>query len=156
VEAVVAVEAVAAERVAADSPDSRNWNYMAISKTETLIPESHSMLVVFSDHFGHEHKAMVPTHVVVEDPLKPFPVGPVNIQAFDAQLCNIEKMMRDRELAFLDHCLQHPEHASHPLVLSHPDHPKNVQNMQIVQISQNSPDFNALEKAVQKDCKDCG
>jgi len=120
---------------------------MAITQKETLIPELHSRLVVFSDHFGHEHKAIVPTHIAVEDPMKPFPAWPVNIQEFDSQLCNIEKMMRDRELAFLQHCLQHPEHASHPLVLSHPDHPANKKS---------EPDFNAFEKAMQKDCKDCG
>jgi hypothetical protein len=120
---------------------------MSITQKETLVPELHSRLVVFSDHFGHEHKVVVPTHIAVEDPLKLFPAGPVNIQEFDAQLENIEKMMRDRELAFLGHCLQHPEHASHPLVLSHPDHPANKKA---------EPGFSALDKAMQKDCKDCG
>lgn len=95
---------------------------MAITQTETLIPGAHSRLVVFSDHFGHEHKVVVPIHVAVEDPLKPFPVGPVEIQSFDAQLENIAQMMRDRELGFLRYCLD-SGHAQHPLVLSHPDHP---------------------------------
>jgi hypothetical protein len=80
--------------------------------------------------------------------LQPFPVGPVEIKAFDAQLENIEKMMRDRELSFLQHCLDNPEHTQHPLVLSHPDHPANKKKFE--------PDLAAFEKAVQKDCKDCG
>lgn len=119
---------------------------MAVSKKETLLPAAHSKLVVFTDHFGHEHKVTVPTHVAKEDPLRPFPVGPVEIQEFDAQLENIEKMMRDRELAFLQHCMDHG-HAQHPLVLSHPDHPVNKKI---------EPNFDAFEKAVKKDCKDCG
>jgi hypothetical protein len=97
---------------------------MAISKTETLIPEAHSKLLVFRDHFGHEHKVVVPTHIATEDPLRPFPVGPAEIRAFDAQVENIEKMMRDRELAFLKHCLENG-HEQHPAVLAHPDHPAN-------------------------------
>lgn len=97
---------------------------MAITQTKTLIPEQHAELVVFRDGFGHEHKVIVPTHVAVEDKDRPFPIGPVEIQAFDAQLENIEKMMRDRELAFLQHCLENG-HAQHPLVLKHPDHPDN-------------------------------
>lgn len=119
---------------------------MAVTKTETLIPELHSKLVVFRDHFGHEHQVIVPSHVAVEDPARPFPVGPVEIKAFDAQLENVEKMMRDRELAFLEHCLC-TGHGQHALVLSHPDHPDNKKV---------EPDFNAFEKAVQKDCTDCG
>lgn len=121
---------------------------MAVTKTETLIPEAHSKLVVFRDHFGHEHKVVVPSHVAAEDPARPFPVGPVEIKAFDAQLGNIEQMMRDRELAFLEHCLADPQHYYHPLVWAHPDHPRNK--------GITEPDFGAFEKAVQKDCKDCG
>lgn len=98
---------------------------MAITQTKTLMPELHSELVVFRDHFGHEHKVVVPTHIAKEDTNRPFPVGPVEIKAFDAQLGNIEKMMRDRELAFLNHCMENG-HAQHPLVLSHPDHPANT------------------------------
>ena len=122
------------------------FKIMAITKTETLIPKAHSKLIVFRDHFGHEHKVVVPTHIATEDPLKPFPVGPAHIEEFDAQLGNIEKMMRDRELAFLQHCLDHG-HGQHPLVLSHPDHPSRKP----------STDMNALDKAMKsKDCKDCG
>lgn len=121
---------------------------MAVKQTETLIPEAHSKLVVFRDHFGHEHKVVVPTHIATEDPLRPLPVGPVEIRSFDAQLENIAKMMRDREQAFLKHCLDHPEHYFHPSVWSHPDHPRNNGIAE--------PNFDAFEKAVQKDCTDCG
>ncbi|HEV7523011.1 MAG TPA: hypothetical protein VGP89_18055 [Candidatus Angelobacter sp.] len=120
---------------------------MAVKQTETLIPEAHSKLVVFCDHFGHKHKVVVPTHIATEDPLRLFPVGPVEIQSFDAQLENIAQMMSDREQAFLDHCLDHPEHCQHPLVLSHPDHPTNKKT---------EPNFDAFEKDVQKDCDNCG
>jgi hypothetical protein len=119
---------------------------MAITRTETLLPQVHSKRIVFTDHFGHEHCVTVPTHIATEDPLRPFPVGPVQIKEFDGQLENIAKMMRDRELAFLEHCLDNG-HAQHPLVLSHPDHPANKKT---------EPNFDAFEKAVKKDCVDCG
>lgn len=107
-----------------------------ITEIETLIPEAHARKIVFRDHFGHEHTIVVPTHTAVEDPMKPFPLGPVQIKEFDAQIGNIRQMMYDREKAFLEHCLAHPQHSQHPLVLSHPEHPTNKQKPQQAQPAQ--------------------
>lgn len=102
-----------------------------IHETSTPHPESHCIIVEMWDDFGHRHKVVCPTHTAAEDPEKPFPAGPVTLVPVDhsTQLENIRKMMRDRELAFLEHCLN-SEHAGHPAVLNHPDHPKNKASVQ--------------------------
>ncbi|HEV7674376.1 MAG TPA: hypothetical protein VGQ12_07590 [Candidatus Angelobacter sp.] len=98
-----------------------------IHEKNTLDPKTHSVTVELWDDFGHAQTVVHPTHTAVEDPAKPFPLGKVRIVPYDAgqKLENIRHMMRERELAFLAHCLE-SGHAQHPAVLAHPDHPENL------------------------------
>ena len=116
-----------------------------IHEKSTAHPESHCIIVEMWDDFGHKHEVACPTHAAVEDSEKPFPAGPVKLVPVDhePQMENIRKMMRDRELAFLEHCLSHPEHAQHPAVLAHPEHPDNKAKA-------------TVQPAPEKDCKTCG
>lgn len=98
---------------------------MAVKAKEELIPHLHSTIFTFRDDFGYEHVVLEPTHIATDDPLRPFPVGPAQLKAFNSQKANIQKALEEREASFLQHCMEHPEHRTHPMVLGHPDHPIN-------------------------------
>lgn len=96
-----------------------------ITEKQILDAKGHRAIVVLSDDFGHTHTYIHPTHVAVEDKEKPFPLGPVTLVPYDPEpeLINIRKMMADREHAFLQWAIQHPEHKHDPVVLLHPENP---------------------------------
>jgi hypothetical protein len=99
-----------------------------IKEQNFLLEDAHCMVVVLTDHFGHKHTVIHPTHVGVDaDPKKPFPLGPAKLVRYDAEpeLENIRQHHAEREREFLLACIDHPKYASHPLVLSHPEHPRN-------------------------------
>jgi hypothetical protein len=118
---------------------------MPITKvSHESVPEHHVDRIVLKDHFGKQHFITVHPFVVRDKKDSP---GEYDVQVVDVEqaIAQETKLMELRERHHLEHMLKY--HPQHPLTLSHPDHParKNAE-----------PDFDAFEKAVKKDCKDCG
>lgn len=99
-----------------------------IREKHIIIPEAHQVGIEFSDDFGHKHTLAWHTHELVEDPARPWPLGPATVRERpvpQTEIENIRSAMDVRERAHLKYLMEHPLHRNHPAVLGHPDNPNN-------------------------------